>query len=267
MKTFALPHDARLHLAKANPRKEHHGEDLVQAISLRLRWTTTNEYLELVHPQLKAMLFWRPPELEAQGNVVGVPETTPCLRVPIVGLPLKVELAFSGYTLSIEHGIDESSALELYVCTLDKFTVDAKEGGSVIIEWSLASNKEITPKLIGELCSLEGQEISVTLTPPAIAAGVIDGTLEGFERDQARGRGEPDLLDHDHVEDYVSAERQAAKDAEIERLREEGGWPFPGGPTSEQKAPQDATDALLEDVAKNGPASTAKKSRRATAHG
>lgn len=198
MKTFDLPAGARLKLLKTTPNKEHHGDQLVQAISLRLAWETTNENLALLHPQLKDMLFWRPPQMEAQQTVEGVPETTPFLRVPAVALPLKLDVSFTGYTLTIEHGIDDSSALELYVCTLQKFTVDAKEGGTTTIVWSLGSNKQITRELVGELCELEGSEIVATLTPPAIDSGdVIDGTTEAFKADHP---GAADLF-ADRVDD------------------------------------------------------------------
>ncbi len=184
MKAFNLPADARLKLTKTTPRKEIHGDDHVQAISLRLRWETSNEALGLLHPQLKDMLFWKVPAVEAQEQIAGLIDVTPNLRVPIVTLPLKLDASFTGYTFTIDHGIDDSSALELYVCGLDKFAVDAKEGGSVFIDWSLSSNKEITPELVGLLCSLEGDEIIATLTPPASATGdAIDGSVEAFERD------------------------------------------------------------------------------------
>lgn len=184
MKTFDLPAGARLKLLKTTPNKEHHGDQLVQAISLRLAWETTNENLALLHPQLKDMLFWRPPQMDAQQTVEGVPETTPFLRVPAMALPLKLDQSFTGYTFTIEHGIDDSSALELYVCSLQKFTVDAKEGGTVTVVWSLGSNKQITRELAGELCELEGSEIVATLTPPAVESGhVIDGSVDAFNAD------------------------------------------------------------------------------------
>lgn len=203
MKTFDLPAGARLKLLKTTPNKEHHGDQLVQAISLRLAWETTNENLALLHPQLKDMLFWRPPQMDAQQTVEGVPETTPFLRVPAVALPLKLDVSFTGYTFTIEHGIDDSSALELYLCTLSKFAVDAKEGGTSTIMWSLGSNKEITPELVGELCALEGGEIVAWLKPPAIdAAPVIDGSNEAFQADHpeagdlfAAGAGDADPAD------------------------------------------------------------------------
>lgn len=184
MKAFLPPADIRVKLTKTTPHKENHGPDLVQAVSLRMRWTTTNEQLELLHPQLKDMLFWREPQVDAQEQLEIVPDVTPNLRVPIATLPIKIDAEFTGYSAKIDHGIDDTTALELYVCKLSKFTVDAREGGTVGIEWSLHSNKEITPELVGLLCGKEGVEIVLTLTPPAKDTGdVIDGTQAAFDAD------------------------------------------------------------------------------------
>lgn len=202
MKAFLPPTAIRAKLTKTTPHKENHGPDLVQAVSLRIRWDTTNESLALLHPNLKDMLFWREPSTEAQEQLDGMQTITPNLRVPIAELPLKIDGQWTGYTASIEHGIDDDSALELYVCKLSKFTVDAKEGGTAVIEWSLHSNKEITPELIGALCGREGTEIVVTLTPPAIdTTPTIDGSKEAFERDHPSAGG--DDADHDATDLFV----------------------------------------------------------------
>jgi len=177
MKKFELPSGTYILISKATPRKEHHGDDLVQAISLRLSWTTTNDSLEKLHPNLKAMLFWKTPSEEAQERLEGVPEITPNLRVPTVATPLAISAEYAGYQLTIDHGIDESSALQLYQCEMDKFKVDPKEGGSVTISWSLSSNKSVTPELVGALCGLEGEEVTVELVAPEMVQpdDVIDG--------------------------------------------------------------------------------------------
>lgn len=182
MKKFELPKNTRLQITKATPRKECHGDEHVQAISLRMAWDTTNESLEKLHPNLKAMLFWKTPTEEAQDRIEGLPDITPNLRVPTMATPIKIELDLTGYTLTIDHGIDESTALQLYQCSLDKFAVDPKEGGSVTIAWSVASNKQVTPEIVGALCGLEGESVTVELVAP-IVTEAIDGTQEAFDRD------------------------------------------------------------------------------------
>jgi len=156
----------------------------VQAISLRLSWTTTNDSLDKLHPNPKEALYYKVPNNDLQDSIEGVPETTPNLRVPTMATPLAVDADFSGYTLTIDHGIDESTALQLYQCAMDKFKIDPKEGGSVTISWSLSSNKQVTPELVGALCGLEGEEVTAHLVAPEVAEGdVIDGTVDAFNKD------------------------------------------------------------------------------------
>lgn len=182
MRKFELSPGTYVTITKVTPRKEHHGDNLVQAISLRMSWATTNDSLEKLHPQLKAMLYWKTPSEEAQERLEGVAEITPNLRVSTMAAPFKIDAKFSGYTLTIDHGIDETAALQLYSCPMDKFTIDPKEGGSVTIAWSLSSNKTITPELVGALYGLEGEEVTIELVAPLVAEA-IDGTVAAFNND------------------------------------------------------------------------------------
>lgn len=184
MKKFELPADTYVQITKATPRKECHGDEHVQAISLRMSWATTNDSLLKLHPNLKDALYYKVPNVDLQDTIEGLPETTPNLRVPTMATPLSVDADFTGYQLTIDHGIDETTALQLYQCSLDKFKVDPKEGGSVTISWSLSSNKQVTPELVGALCGLEGEEVTVELVAPVVAEGdVIDGTQAAFDAD------------------------------------------------------------------------------------
>jgi hypothetical protein len=214
MKTFALPERSRLKITKVTPRKETHGKDLVQAISLRCEWwPTENSALNLLDDGLQDMLFWTPPEVAAQCQLDGIPAVKKHRRVPAAAMPIKVEASFTGYTMTIEHGIDESSALELYASTLDKFDAEAREGGSSVIRWSLASNKTITPELVGALCALEGTEVIATLTPPKPEAAPIDGTNEAFERDHPEAG---DLFSAEHGGDGYLGEDHEEEAAQLD---------------------------------------------------
>lgn len=198
---FDLQAGTRLVITKTTPRKEIHGDEHMQAISLRLAWTTSNDALSKLHPNLRDMLFYDPPEVVAQREIEGLDPVKKHRRCPAVSMPLKLEAEFTGCTLTIDHGIDDSSALELYACALSKFTVEALEGGSVTIAWSAASNKEITPELVGALCALEGDEVAVQLLPPASADGTIDGSVGAFKRDHPQageGHDAGDLFSQQH---------------------------------------------------------------------
>jgi len=196
MKTFNLPPSTRLKIIKTTHRKEMHGKELVLAVSLRLEWwPADNSALNLLHPNLQDMIFWTPPEVAAQCELDGIPAVKKHIRCPAVARPWKVEGSLSGYTFTIDYGIDDSTALELYACTVDKFEVDAKDGGGAPIRFSLASNKQVTPALVGLLCGLEGTEIVAALVPPPPQS---ETTIDG-------SKGHPGLADSQAAE----AERQA----------------------------------------------------------
>lgn len=239
MKTFALPERSRLKLLKATPRKEKHGKnELIQAISLRLEWwPTENSALNLLDPGLQDMLFWTPPEVAAQCDLDGIPPVKKHRRVPTAAMPIKVEASFTGYTLTIEHGIDESTALELYTATLDKFDAEAREGGSSVIRWSLASNKTITPELVGALCALEGTEIVATLTPPKPEAAAIDGTTAAFQADHPGAGDATDLFASDGATDTPRDAAYEGEDHEEEAAQLDGEGPDDETPDSEGGEP------------------------------
>lgn len=176
---FELPSKRRLTLVKAHPRKEHHGDSLVQAITLRVRLETTNEELNALFPGLQDVLCHRGPALDGQGEVEGVPQTKPNLRVPQIVQPLKLKKEHTGYRMEIDYGLGEEAGSNhiLTVCTIDKFEFECKEGGTAYIEWSIGSNKDISREIVGDLCALEGNEIEAILTAPKPTDGsAIDGS-------------------------------------------------------------------------------------------
>lgn len=176
MEKFELATKTRMKLVKVTARKELHGDSRVQAISLRVRWETTNDMLALLHPNLLDRMYYRAPSLEAQEEIDGVPQTKPNLRVPGLNTD-KPENKYVGWKTVIDYGMGGDSDITLNTCTLDKFEVDCKEGGTSYIEWSIASNSSITKEMVGDLCDLEGGEIEALVLAPEVSdTPVIDGT-------------------------------------------------------------------------------------------
>lgn len=189
MKKLEIPDGSLLLVVKATNRKERHGKEKVQGITLRVEWwPTDNAALNMLHPGMQDSVFYVPHEESAQEKIEGLEPVKKHLRVPGM-FPVKAPMVeLSGYTVEFEHGIDDSTSLALYECKLDKFEVDAKEGGACSIRFNIGSSQQITPELLGLLCSKEGQEVRlIKLTPPQVKAeanpAVIDGTTEAFKRD------------------------------------------------------------------------------------
>lgn len=174
---FELEDITTLKLTSVNPRKEHHGDELVQAIDLNVRWETSNEALTMFDPWLRGALFYNAAADQGQGDLTCVPEVWPNLRMTKLVTPLKWDWEGVGYTMRIDHGLGGKSDLVLTGCKVKKFAITPKEGGTTFIDFQVQANVDVTKKLVGELCDLEGAEIAASLMAPnEVPGGVIDGT-------------------------------------------------------------------------------------------
>lgn len=163
---FEIESLTTLKLTNVSPRKEHHGESLVQAIDLSLRWETSNEALSEFDPWLRGSLYYSAAANDGQETVEGVPESWPNLRSPKLKMPLRWDWEGAGYTMRIDHGLGGKSDLVLLGCNLKKISFDCREGGTVFVDFMVQSNTDITEKIVGKLCALEGTEIDATLLAP-----------------------------------------------------------------------------------------------------
>jgi hypothetical protein len=183
-------------LSSVTPRIEKHGDADVPAVTLGLRITAANTLLDLLEPGLLAMLY-KPVEVEpAQGELPEVEQATsmPLLRVRIIEeLRLRGEL--SGWALAIEYGIDESSAIHLGQCKVDKFRVTPAEGGSIELALRIGT-RDVDEESMGRLTMLLGHEINITLIAPVRdSAPVIDGSVDAFAKDHPEFAGGADAGD------------------------------------------------------------------------
>lgn len=162
---FEFPTPTKLTLKKASPRKEHHGDQLVQAIDLDVEWQTANSSLSMLHGSLLTALYCRNANTEAQAEVPGVPSIHPNLRFAALEGPLKWDLELIGRNFRVHRPLGGRSDLVLPLCKVKKFRVSALEGGSVTIGFQVQCDTDVTATLVGKLCSLEGEPISATLLP------------------------------------------------------------------------------------------------------
>jgi hypothetical protein len=106
-----------------------------------------------------------------------VEPSTPLLRCKVIET-LSLGLSFEGWTLAVDHGIDETDPITLGGCKVDKFRITPSEGGSVDIAFRVGSN-DVDATEAGLLCSHLGQSISFTLKAPEVKKpepAAIDGT-------------------------------------------------------------------------------------------
>jgi hypothetical protein len=165
---FELRTNTPLHVVNVKPRRERHGEDDVPAVDLKLRWEAPNDVLSLFDGHLLYALYRggdapEAPELDGVEPISALP----FLRFPKM-LPIKWDEEQTGCTLTIDHGMGGKSNMKLQDCKVNHFRLDCKEGGTVIVEFRVQTNKA-DEKQMGRLCSLIGQDIEATFAPPEIA--------------------------------------------------------------------------------------------------
>ena len=160
---ITTPTDA--HLTSVTNRSEKHGDDDVPAVSLGLKITGPNTLLDLLSKDLRPALYHTP----RNKTVEGVDEIAPTLRTKgfdYVALNLG---PFEGWTLLVDHGIEENEPVTFGSCKVDKFRVVPIEGGSIELSLRIGTS-DIDAESLGIIGMKIGQEISLQLIAPKAAA-------------------------------------------------------------------------------------------------
>lgn len=223
---FEITEFTEARLTAVTNRIEKHGDEDVPAVSLSVELTTANTILDDIDPGLRHALY---KAVDSQDELPGVEPATPVLRTNSID---KVSLTTSheGWRLFVDDGIDDTTPMAFGGVKVDKLSVDAKQGGSIVLKMRLGTS-DVDAEKLGKLGMHNGQSIWVQLLKPEKAADVIDGSTEAFERDHpdagdlfaaqhggeagAEGAADGDETRAD-AGDSVGAEDGAAEQAEIE---------------------------------------------------
>lgn len=236
-------------------RNEKHGDDDVTGITMGLRATVPNTFLDLIDPTLRQAIYTAVPDQE---QLPGVEPATPLLRSRSIDT-LHLKQCFEGWTLEIDHGINESDPIKLGGSKVDKWVATPKEGGSVELSFRVGSN-DIDATEIGLIGAKLAQEISIRLTAPVKTEGpAIDGTTGHPGAAAAASDSGPDAGDLfagavrdelaaiDAESDQHAGDFGTADEADLAAEAERGeNWPFPTGETGPVKG---AADEASNDAA------------------
>ena len=211
---FELTTPTPVTIVSVTPRREMHGDEKTPALSIGLKYKGPNTVLNDIDAGLLEMLYR---SVESETGQLEIEEAKvshfPKLRSVALGT-IAIKGEFIGWRLSVKYGIDDTTAVVLTDCKLDKLrVVELCEGGTVELRFRIGTSK-IDERAIGQLAMMMDQEVPITLTGPKVAEP-IDGTVDAFKRDH------PDAPD-------------APPPAEAKRGEN---WPFPG---NGDDAPPDA---------------------------
>lgn len=149
-------------LVNVNPRAELHGDEHKLASDLKMQITCGNQVLDFFDRELRPMLYKRDENPDLVDQIEG--DGLTALRFPKLDA-LKWDWTGNGYKLAIDWGMGGDSNITLEDVTVDKFAIEAQNGGSVVVTFRVIAHPDAD--VLGPLCELMQQDITVWLTPPA----------------------------------------------------------------------------------------------------
>lgn len=175
---FQLSTSTEVRVASVTNRIEKHGDEDTPAVSLGLELTDANTTLDLIDPKIREALY---KAVDGQDQLPGVEPATPVLRCNAFDRHT-LATAYEGWTLSVDDGVDESNPMVFGSVKVDKFSVEAKQGGSIVMRFRCGTS-DVDAEKLGKLAMHNGQLIWITLAAPKPGAAPIDGTTAAFEKD------------------------------------------------------------------------------------
>ena len=168
-----------LKLDSFSTRIEHHGEAHVLAVDLGVTLKAHNSILDLLNPRLRQRFYMNLSE-EEKARVVrehgqaamDLPiSDLPNIAFPDLDYPLKFTKEYSGHVCTIEHGIDDTTAIVLDLCKLKSFRITPIEGGSVEIKFMISSAADIDERVTGTMPMKQQTDIRMKLVAPRTSDG------------------------------------------------------------------------------------------------
>lgn len=212
---FQLAEFTQATINSVTPRVEKHGDDDKPAVSIKLSIEGPNTLLDAIDPHIRHALYKAKPDETPE--LPGVEPATPILRCNAFDKHT-LTASHEGWTLAIDSEVDDTDPMLFGGCKCDKFSVDAKQGGSIVLTIRVGTS-DIDADRLGWLGMHNGEDIWITLTPPKPKTDAIDGTGAEFAADHPDLPG-PDagsLFAQAHGDggdgDGEEAAGQASKDA------------------------------------------------------
>ena len=153
-------------VTNVNTRVEFCGDEKRLGCDVKLKFTTSNEALDMFDPELRTKFFKEKPKEEEDLADQGTDEKFVCLRFPDLQKKMKWDYVGAGYRMEINIGVTGESNIYMINTQLSKFSFELKDGGSVEIEFNVSGNP--TDEEIGRLAALlKLESVDLTLEPPS----------------------------------------------------------------------------------------------------
>ena len=190
----------RAYLATLTPHTEKHGDENVQAATLKIEVVMSNAVLNEFDKGLLSALYRQPTkgetsDIEAKNEYQKV-------RFPLLS-PAKWDEEFPGYKLRIDSDIGDAELLSLFDVTLKKFQFEPCDGGSLRITFNANCHPE--PSQAGELFSMMQEHVSLTLIAPTAEEQKAAAEKKDAPKKKA-AEGQGDILADQDAQDKARAD-------------------------------------------------------------
>ncbi len=169
---FQLTEMTQATIASVTPRVEKHGDEDKPAVSIKLSIEGPNTLLDAIDTNIRHALYKAKPDDTPE--LEGIEQSTPILRCNSFERHT-LATSHEGWTLAVDNDIDDTAPMKFGGCKVDKFAVEAKQGGSIVLTIRVGTS-DIDADRLGWLGMHNGESIWITLTPPEKPAEAIDGT-------------------------------------------------------------------------------------------
>lgn len=221
-------------LATVTNRVEKHGDDDKPAVSLGIEITSGNQILDLIDPKLRPTLYTRPDDQPDLDGIEKVLQVLRCNSIDRVLLPTRHE----GWSLAVEDGIDDTKPMNFGSCKLDKFSVEPKQGGTIVLRFRVGTSDVDADKL-GKLAMHNAQGIWIMLTAPKPGDEKKAEPAPKGDPDAtdlfAGGDGDPD--DEGDGDADEEGDGEPSPSGTKATLSSEAAWPFPQSARADGSAP------------------------------
>lgn len=158
---FQITEFTEVRVASVTNRVEKHGDDEKAAVSLGLELTGANTILDNIDAKIRHALYKRDDD---QPELDGIEPSTPALRCNSFDRHT-LTVAYEGWTLAVDDGIDDTKPMLFGGVKADKFSVEAKQGGTAVLRFRVGT-ADVDAEKLGKLAMHNGQSIWITLTAP-----------------------------------------------------------------------------------------------------
>ena len=182
---FELKSPTTALLTSVTARSENHGEDKAPAVSLGLTVETSESVLNSLCPEVR-----------------------PLLGAPGVDCVL-LKTVCQGWTVTVDHGINEDEPIRLGGCKVDHFSVRPRNDGAIELRMRVGSS-DLTPLRLGLLGMKVQQEVVVKMTAPKGATQASDdATIKAMTKQREQEEAGQQRVDEDTPEKALKRGRVA----------------------------------------------------------